>query len=188
MSAVDEYSKVVRGFERALVRSCEHRPSCPVLHQTQAEERKMHRKWWRGNGRVGWKVTFTGWDDGWPDSMIQACDKDARLCASVDVSSASARTGLGARWSHDRTRQPCKLDERFDDIRGLGLEPWWTRAGYRSAVGVKTSACTHQSEQRTRRKDWPMYIPGDEVLRLIIARRQYLQHSSHVDPSHVQIF
>ena len=54
----------------------------------------MHREWWRGNGRVGWGVMFTGSDDAWSDS---ACVEDASLCARVDVNSASARTGLGAR-------------------------------------------------------------------------------------------
>jgi len=57
----------------------------------------MHRKWWRENGRVRRGVTCTGLDDGWPDSMIAACDEDASSCASVYVSSASVRTGLGAR-------------------------------------------------------------------------------------------
>jgi len=54
----------------------------------------MHLQWWRGNGRVGWDVTFTDSDDAWSNS---ACAEDAILCARVDVSSASARTGLGAR-------------------------------------------------------------------------------------------
>jgi len=55
----------------------------------------MHREWRRGNGRVGRGVTCTGSDDGC--SMIRACVEDASLCARVNVNSASARTGLGAK-------------------------------------------------------------------------------------------
>jgi len=93
-SVVDDFAAFVGKFERALLRSCEHRPLCPGLHEGLVEGRAMHRKWWRGNSRIGRGVTCTGSDGGC--SMIRACVEDAGLGATVDASPASARTGLGA--------------------------------------------------------------------------------------------
>ena len=67
-SVVVDFAVLVQKFERALVRSCKHCLSCPDLHEEQGKGRAMHCKWWRGNGRVGRGVMFTGSDDAWSDS------------------------------------------------------------------------------------------------------------------------